>query len=127
MPTPLSVDLRERVVAAIEAGASRRQTAKRFGVGVSSAIRWHDSFRREGRIEPKPMGGDRRSQVIEAQAERVVALYEARPESFLWELRDALAEQGVTTSARGLSRFFRRHAITRKKRPRTPPSRSGRM
>jgi transposase len=70
------------------------------------------------------MGGDQRSQVVEAQAERVVALYEARPECFLWELRDALAEDGVATSTSGLSRFFGRYAITRKKRPRTPPSRT---
>ena len=78
MPSALSVDLRERVVAAIEAGASRRQTAQRFGVGIASAVRWHASFRQEGRIAPKPMGGDQRSQAIEAQAERVVALYEER-------------------------------------------------
>ncbi|TXN60378.1 IS630 family transposase, partial [Methylobacterium sp. WL18] len=44
MPSALSMDLRERVIAAIEAGASRRQAAKRFGVGPSSAIRWHERF-----------------------------------------------------------------------------------
>jgi transposase len=127
MPSALSVDLREGVVAAIEAGASRRQAGKRFGVAAASAIRWHERFREEGRIAPRRRGGDQRSRAIEAQAERVVALYEARSESFLWELRDALAEDGVTTSTSGLSRFFRRHAITRQKRPRTRPSRSGRM
>jgi transposase len=126
MPSALSVDLRERVVAAIEAGASRRGAARRFGVSASSAIRWHASFRQEGQVAPKPMGGDQRSRAIEAQTARVVALSEERPESFLRELRDALAGQGVTTSTSGLSRFFRRHAITRKKRLRTRPSRNGR-
>ena len=53
MPSALSVDLRERVIAAIETGTSRRQAAKRFGVGAASAIRWHDPFRQEGRIAPK--------------------------------------------------------------------------
>lgn len=48
MPSALSVDLRERVVAAIEAGASRRQAAKRFGVGAASAVRWHERFRQDG-------------------------------------------------------------------------------
>jgi transposase len=39
MPKALSVDLRERVVAAIAAGASCRAAAARFGVSASSAIR----------------------------------------------------------------------------------------
>src|SRR5215207_5452829 len=58
MPSALSVDLRERVIAAIETGTSRRQAAKRFGVGTASAIRWPDPFRQEGRIAPKLSGGD---------------------------------------------------------------------
>ena len=37
-----------------------------------------------------------------------------------------LAEQGLQTSTSGLSRFFARHAITRKKGQRTRLSRSGR-
>ncbi|WP_280141632.1 IS630 transposase-related protein [Methylobacterium sp. Leaf361] len=45
MPSALSVNLRERVVAAIEAGASRRQAAKRFGVWAASAVRWVGSRR----------------------------------------------------------------------------------
>ncbi|GJE62162.1 hypothetical protein MPOCJGCO_4292 [Methylobacterium trifolii] len=39
MPSALSIDLRERVIATIEAGSSRRQAAERFGVGKASAIR----------------------------------------------------------------------------------------
>ena len=45
MPSPLSVDLRERVVSAVAAGASCHQAAARFGVSVSSASRWSDRFR----------------------------------------------------------------------------------
>ncbi len=43
----------------------------------------------------------------------------------LSELRDALAEQGVTTSTSSLSRFLSRHRITRKKGLSTLPSRTG--
>ena len=39
MAKALSVDLRRRVVDAVEAGASCRQAAARFRVGVSSAVR----------------------------------------------------------------------------------------
>src|SRR5215210_5238164 len=115
MPSALSVDLRERVIAAIETGTSRRQAAKRFGVGTASAIRWHDPFRQEGRIAPKLSGGDRGAPAIEAHADRILALCEAHPPIFLRELRDALAEQDIRTSTSGLWRFFARRGIPRKK------------
>ena len=39
MGKPMSVDLRERVVA-VDGGMSRHKAAERFGVSISSAIRW---------------------------------------------------------------------------------------
>ena len=125
MPSALSVDLRERVVAAIEQGASRRQAAKRFGVSAASAIRWHERFAQEGRIASKPQGGDQRSHRIEAHAELILQTYQTHPQFFLRELRDALQEQDVEVSTSSLSRFFARHAITRKKGRRTRLSRNG--
>ena len=53
----LSEDLRIRVIEAVAAGASRRRSAARFGVSVSSAIRWVDVWRRTGRTAPYPRGG----------------------------------------------------------------------
>lgn len=121
---PLSSDLRERVVHAIEEGSSRRGAARRFGVSASSAIRWQERFEQEGRVEAKPQGGDRRSHHVEEHAELILRLYEERPTIFLAELKAELAERGVTTSESGLCRFFKRHGITRKKTRRTPPSRT---
>lgn len=126
MPSALSADLRERVVIAIEAGTSRREAARRFEVSPASAVRWHKAFVREGRTRAKPMGGDQRSHAIEAQADLIRQTYEAKPELFLHELRDRLAEQGLRVGVSSLSRFFKRHGITRKKTLVTPPSRSGR-
>jgi len=57
----LSDDLRIRVVSEVEKGCSRRAAAARFGVSVSSAIRWVQGFRQTGSAEAKPQGGDRRS------------------------------------------------------------------
>ena len=126
MPSPLSVDLRERVVAAVAAGASCRRAAARFGVSVSSASRWSQRSHQEGHFAPKPMGGDHTSQAIEAHAALILATSEQEPRLFLRELRDRLAEQGVQTSTSGLSRFFARHRITRKKGRCTQLSRSAR-
>ena len=45
MGKPYSVDLRKRVVAAIEGGMSRNQAAKQFGVAISTAIGWMQRVR----------------------------------------------------------------------------------
>ena len=115
MPRALSLDLHERVIAAIAAGASCRQAAERFGVGKTSAIRWHARFRDAGEIVPKPAGGDRSPPAIEAHAETILEICREHPQIFLRELRDRLAQQGVRTSTSGLWRFFGRHGSSRKK------------
>jgi len=127
MSSALSVDLRQRVVHAVEAGASRHQAAERFGVSLASASRWCGQFAREGHVAPKPLGGDQRSHRIEAHADLILSLYEAQPGLYLHELRTALAERGVCVAQSSLSRFFKRHAISRKKARATRPSRTGRM
>lgn len=127
MPSPLSVDLRERVVAAVTAGASCRRVAARFGVSVSSASRWSQRSLQEGHVAPKPMGGDHTSKRIEAHAALILATSRHEPRLFLRELRDRLAEQGVQTSTSGLSRFFARHGISWKKGQRTQLNRSAQM
>ena len=127
MAASLSVDLRKRVVAAVEGGMSRRKAAAHFRVAVSSAIRWVTQARETGEVAPRRQGGDRRSQAIEAQAGRILALIEAKSDSTLEERKAALAADGHLFSISALSRFFQRRKITLKKRPRTPPSRSGRM
>ncbi len=58
MGKPYSIDLRERVVAAVERGGlSCHQAAKQFGVGVSTAINWVRRVRETGSVAPGKMGG----------------------------------------------------------------------
>jgi transposase len=61
MTKPLSNDLRERLVSAVDGGMSRRSAAKRFGVAASTAIKVVDQWRQTGDVSPRPQGGDRRS------------------------------------------------------------------
>ena len=124
MARTLSVDLRERVVAAVDGGLSRRKAAERFGVSISSAIRWTSLRRRTGDVRPKRQGGDKRSARIEAHAPLILDLVEAEGDITLAELRTRLAVQGVPVAVSTLWRFFRRHRITLKKRPGTRPSRT---
>jgi transposase len=124
MARSLSLDLRERVVAAVSSGMSRRQAAERFGVSVASAVRWTALDRRMGSPAAKPRGGDRLSGRIEAQREQIIALIEERDDITLAELQAQLAEQGHRFGIGTLWRFFARHGLTWKKRPRTQRSRS---
>ena len=117
MAKSLSVDLRERVIAVIDGGLSRRQAAARFGVSVSSAIRWHTLARRSGNATPKRQGGDRRSGRIEAQAAVILDAVAKRSDITLAELRELLAGRGVSVGIATLWRFFARRKITLKKSP----------
>jgi transposase len=74
MPKPYSRDLRERVVRAVEAGASCHEAAAAFEIGVSSAIRWVARFRQTGSVAAKPMGG--KSSVVK---KRNCARYDITP------------------------------------------------
>jgi transposase len=127
MGVPLSEDLRIRVIRAVEDGASRRRAAARFGVSVSSAIRWLRDWREMDRTASHPQGGDRRSDRIEAHADFLLAKVAAMSDVTLAELRDALhRERGVGVAISTLWRFFDRRKITLKKRRRMPPSRTAR-
>ena len=126
MPTTLSVDLRQRVASLAAAGATCRHAAERFKVSRASVSRWSQQKQRAGHVAPTPLGGDQRSHRIEAHAALILQTYEARPQSFLREVRDALQEHGVAVSISSLSRFFARHRISRKKGRCARLSRSGR-
>ena len=111
----LSNDLRVRVVEAVVAGSSRRQAAARFGVSVSSAIRWVRSWHERGDVRAKPQGGDRRSDRIEAHADFLLDQVAQTPDMSLEELRAVLRERGIAVGIGTVWRFFERHGISFKK------------
>jgi transposase len=128
MSKALSLDLRQRVVAAVrDEGLSHRAAAARFKVSAASISRWRALERRAGDLRPGPLGGDRRSGVIEAHAGMILRVFAARRDMSLEELRSELAGHGLSFGYGTLWRFFARHLLTRKKRPRTPPSRTAPM
>ena len=125
MGQPLSMDLRSRLLAAVDDGMSCRGAAARFGVAPSTAIRWHAQRRETGSFAPRPQGGDMRSRRVEERSDDILALWAARKDITLEELRTGLAEMGLTVSVAGLHRFFVRRGMTRKKRLAMPSSRTG--
>lgn len=111
------MDMRARALAAVDGSMSRRAAAGRFGVSISSVIRW-DAVRREtGSFAPRPQGGDTRSRRIEAQHGVVIAALEEERDQSLEELCARLAARGVVMWTSTLSRFFTCHGLTRKNTP----------
>ena len=110
-----SDDLRERVVAAVAAGMSRRQAAARFQVGVSSAIRWVTLQAETGGIGQRPRGGKARSPLA-PHTDWLLALIAAENDLTLAQIGQRLLEdRDVRTNEASLRRFFKRNRITVKK------------
>jgi transposase len=100
MSRAYSLDLRGRVVAAVEQGGlSARRAAVQFGVGASTAIRWVGRLRRTGSVRPSKIGGYK-PRVI-AGEHRGWLLQRVKEKDFT--LRGLVAELG----ARGLKVDYR--------------------
>jgi transposase len=124
MSKALSFDLRDRVLRAVAFGATHREAAERFGVSAASVSRWRALERERGDARPKALGGDRKSGRIDAYMDAIVEALGPEADRSIEETRQVLRQQGLVFSFGSLQRFFRRHAITRKKRPPTRRSRT---
>jgi transposase len=114
MTRALSNDLRERVVAAVEAGESCRSVAARFGVAVSSAVKWSQRYRVTGSVAPGKMGGHRK-RVLEPHRAFIAERINQTPHLSLHRLKDELAARGVKVSHDAVWRFLRREGLSFKK------------
>ena len=115
MPRACSNDLRERVVRAVEAGASCRSAALRFGVAPSSAIKWVARWRARGDVSPGSSRGRIRSP-LHAHRQWLLDQVAATPGLTLAELRERLAaERGQAAGIAAIWSFLRREGISFKK------------
>lgn len=128
MTRALSDDLRQRVIEAVENGLSWRAAADRFGIGVSTAIKWVRKWCLIGSWSVDPMGGDRRSGGIDIHLEDILTLTDAKPDTTRVEIVTHLAEvHDVRTSISRVHRLFGRHGLSYKKRRRMRPNKSAPM
>jgi transposase len=118
MPQSYSGDLRERVIEAVEAGASRREAAECFEVSVSSAVKWLQRWRESRSAAPKPRGGS--ISPLEEYATEILVLVAEQPDLTLVETVAELRKRRIKTSRSALWRFFQRHNVTQKKACKRP-------
>jgi transposase len=114
MARPYSLDLRERVVAAVAAGESCRRVSATYKVSVASVVKWSQRFRTTGSAAAKRMGGNRPRILEEKRAWLVARLTEA-PDLTLRALVAELHAQGVTASCVSVWRTVRRAGLSFKK------------
>ena len=115
MGRPYSMDLRERVVAAVkEEGQSRNQAAGRFGVAISTAIKWLERYEATGSVAPGQMGGHKPKTLSGDHAEWLRRRCAERAFT-LRGLVVELAERGVKTDRRAVWVFVRAQGLSFKK------------
>jgi transposase len=98
MTAPLSQDLRQRIVRAVDAGSSRRQAAERFAVSPSAVIKLMQRVRQTGSTAPAQIGGHRRP-ILEPHADMIRDLVARQPRITLAEIQAALVERGIEVKA----------------------------
>ena len=98
MTAPLSQDLRERIVQAVEGGSTIRQAARRFAVSASAAIKLMQRVRQTGSLAPAQIGGYRRP-LLEKHADELRAIVSSKAGITLKEMRDVLHARGIAVKA----------------------------
>jgi transposase len=112
----LSLDLRERVVAAVASGMSREAAADRYQVSYSSASRWVSRAARTGSPAALPMGGKKPFTLAE-EADWIRARLAEKPDITGRELLAELHERKVDVSYYGVWHFLDHAGLTFKKKP----------
>ena len=103
----LSVDLRQRVIDALQQGQTRRQVAQRFCVSLATVGRLARQWREQQHLQPRPIPGRPRAVRPEEQ-ETLSALVAADKNATLWSLSAAFEQHtGRRVSISAMQRNLR--------------------
>jgi len=115
MAKPYSVDLRERVVSAVEKGGlSRHRAAAQFDLGVSTVIKWVRRFRETGNVAPGKMGGHK-PKAIRGEHHSFLVQRIRGGDFTLRGLVAELAERGLKVDYRSVWNFVHAEKLSFKK------------
>lgn len=118
-----SVDLRERIIAAVEQGHSMRSVAQRFDVSPASVSRYVQHQQQRQTLAPKKFPG-RRQRLDAATVAALIAQVEHKPDQTLSELQEWLTQHypEVRVSRTTVHRALVRAGLTYKKKRWSLPS-----
>jgi transposase len=117
MGKPASLDLRERVISAVEQeGMSRNRAAARFGVAPSSAIKWVARFRASGSVAPGKMGGHKPKTLRGEHAEWLIARCQEKEFTISQLVAELLTERGLKVDRHSVWEFLHAEHLSFKKK-----------
>jgi transposase len=119
MPRPYSLDLRIRILAAIENEKyTNVEIAEMFGVHESYIYRLLRHHRKQGNLYPLPRGGGAVAKLKQEHLPILKSLVEEFPDAILEELRELLAKRArIKVSIWTIHRALHKLGLTRKKSP----------
>ena len=97
-----SLDLRKRIIETVRSGNSARAAGRRFGVSASSAIKLVARWRETGSYEPGQVGGQKQRKLA-GHEDWLREVMVSEPDITLSELRDRLADKGITISRESIN------------------------
>jgi transposase len=118
MSKPYSLDLRDRVVAAVETGGlSRHQAAARFGVAVSTAVHWVRRYRSTGSVAPSQIGGYKPRTLRGDHAEWLIARCREKDFTISQLVEELQATRGLRVDRHSVWEFLHAEGLSFKKKP----------
>lgn len=122
MRKTLSVDLRERILAAYDAGeGTRAEVARRFRVSLGMVKKLLQQRRRLGDLRPQHHRSGSKPRIVASQQRQLRALLAKKPDLTLKELR---AAAGLACTLPAIHYVLVRLGLTYKKRRSAPASRT---
>lgn len=123
MARPYSMDLRERVVTAVnEEGLSRNEAAARFGVAISTAINWVKRFEERGSVEADRIGGHKPKKIAGDHADWLRRRCAEKPFKLRGLVQELADERGLVVDYRSVWEFVHAEGLSYKKRRWSPVS-----
>ena len=127
MGKPYSMDLRERVVAAVlKEGLSRNQAAKRFGIAISTAVNWVRQVIKTGSVAPGKIGGYREKLIRGEHRDWLLARIKEKDFTIRGLVAELEAERGLKVDYKTMWSILHDEGLSFKKKRRGQRARTSR-
>jgi len=117
MPSPLSNDLRKRIIKKYEENQTPQEISVALSLSLSVVYKIISQYRTTGTYAPKPLNNGRKPYLSEEQIEAIKTEVGMVPDITLQELKEKLE---LPVGISGLCKILKKLKLNRKKRPYSP-------